>query len=143
MTTAAPPPWFCARVVEGLDDAEHGAEEADEGRVVAERAQDAEVLLQGQALARARTGHGLDRRRGSARQLLEADQRDPDLRALRIPEQLARRLEIALGHGVLQLLTRALEVDPAPRHGDAALDHDRHGQNGQQHEQPQDPFRSK
>ena len=53
MTVDAPRRRLVARqIVEGLDDAEDGAEEADERRVVAERAEEGEVALEAHALAR-------------------------------------------------------------------------------------------
>ena len=51
MTTATPPAWLPGEVVERLDDAEDGAEQADERRVVAERAEEGEVALEAHALA--------------------------------------------------------------------------------------------
>ena len=54
------------QVGEGLDDAEHGAEQADEGGVVAQRAEHAQVAFQRQPLARLGAGHRLGGRVAAA-----------------------------------------------------------------------------
>ena len=66
------------QVLERVDHAEHGAEQADERDVVAERAEDDQVAIGGAAPARALAVHRLGDRLGAALALGEAAQRDLD-----------------------------------------------------------------
>ena len=59
------------QIGERLDDAEHGAEQADEGRVVAQRAEHAEVALEVDAQARLGAGHRLADRLAAAVVIIE------------------------------------------------------------------------
>ena len=59
------------QIGERLDDAEHRAEQADERRVVAERAEHAQVALEVDAQARLGAGHRLGDRLGAAIVMLE------------------------------------------------------------------------
>ena len=71
--TAAGAARLVARQIgERLDDAEHGAEQADERRVVAERAEHAEVAFQLDAQARLGAGHRLGDGVGAALEVGDA-----------------------------------------------------------------------
>jgi len=94
ITTLGPVVAAHGEVVERPDDAEHGAEEADERRVVAQRAEDHQVALQHQFLVHALARHYLLDREVPLPVVLEARQRDLGLDAGR---------ELREVHGVLDV----------------------------------------
>ncbi|EAU65018.1 hypothetical protein STIAU_5972 [Stigmatella aurantiaca DW4/3-1] len=126
-----------AEIMKRLDDAEHRAEQPDEGRVVAQRAQERQVPLVLGALAGDGGGNhlldGVGALGGGGQPLAD----DGRLHALAALDGRAHRLELAPG----QLHRQRLRVwQPVGAEVDGALEHEGEGEHGQDDQEPEHPL---
>src|SRR5690606_39192952 len=124
---------------EGLDDADHRAEEPDEGCVRTERAEEREETLEGRTPPGDRTDHRVLHRGGAARRRVERLEQHLGFHPAHARERLARLLPLA---GVQQgeefeHLRRAVAAEE-----DEPLADDRDRRDGQGDEDPHHPFRA-
>ena len=134
---AAPLAPMFAQIMEGLDDAEHRAEQPDERRVVAQRAEERQVALVLGPLARDRGGDDL---LDGVRALVHRGQglaQHRRLHALSLAHRGAHRLELPAGEPQRQLLGARQPVGEEV-HG--PLQHQRDGEHREHDEQPQHPL---
>ena len=142
ITAPAPLAWLRARIGERLDDPEDGAEEADEGGVVAQRAEDPEVALELEAQLGFRAGHRLRDGVGAPRELGDAGGGDGGGRSA-VPFEQTRGAGRVGGQQPLQhLAPERRAVAARPTEADRAFDHHGDGENRQGDEQPEDPLRA-
>ena len=127
------------QIRERLDDAEHGAEQPDERRVVAQRAEHAEVAFHVDAQARLGAGHRLADRLGAAVVMIETGGGHDRGRHGSARERLARALDVAASEQRAELARERIGV-AARAQEDRAFHHDRHGHHGQRQEEPEHPL---
>jgi hypothetical protein len=127
-------------IVERLDDAEDGAEEADEGGVVAERTEEGEVALEAHALARFGAEHGRAHRFMTALDLGQARAHHPRLDGVTFTNLGARLVELVGGEQAAQVVLQRRDLDAMGGEEPAALDHDGDADHRQGDQQPEHPL---